>query len=461
MQTPNSTGRRAIALRIAAIYFLAAAAWIVLSDVVLLEIAPDLGSLAGASIAKGLLFCAVTSLVLYVSLKRLLRAPDNGEAHPASNIRPASAWKSGPVFVFAAVAVLVVALGFGMFALDARHERDDAHATLAAIGELKGRQIEQWLEQRRQVALAFAGSRRLKEQAAVAARGGAGAAASLAQRLEAIRSALQIDAILVLDSGGRVVVGAGDSKFLGISAATATAAQRLFASGEEVSHFLHRDGIDAGALVLIDFLVPLHSIDGGASFGGVLAFRENARADLFKMVERWPTASTSAESLLVRRDGDEVLFLNDLRFHKDAAFKLRRTLGDLSLPAANALSNGGHSPVDGIDYRGVPVVAASRAIAGTDWVMMAKIDSDEVLAPVRRSATIWLTAIWGIVLLGALGVAALWRERSRAVALREHADAVERSALGHHLDLMSRYANDIILLTDADGRIVQANERAI
>ena len=37
----------------------------------------------------------------------------------------------------------------------------------------------------------------------------------------------------------------------------------------------------------------------------------------------WPLPSASGESLLFRRDGDAVLFLNDVRFGRDTAVKLR------------------------------------------------------------------------------------------------------------------------------------------
>jgi PAS domain S-box-containing protein len=40
-------------------------------------------------------------------------------------------------------------------------------------------------------------------------------------------------------------------------------------------------------------------------------------------------------------------------------------------------------------------------------------------------------------------------------------DSIERRAIDHHLGLISRHANDIILLVDIAGRIVDANERAL
>ncbi|MEW6688853.1 MAG: PAS domain S-box protein [Pseudomonadota bacterium] len=66
-------GHRGIALRVCAIYFIAAAAWIVGSDLVMLVWLPESAPLVAPSIAKGLLFVLVTSAVLYSVLHYVAR----------------------------------------------------------------------------------------------------------------------------------------------------------------------------------------------------------------------------------------------------------------------------------------------------------------------------------------------------------------------------------------------------
>jgi hypothetical protein len=116
--------RRASARRVAAIYFFAAAAWIVLSDLVLLSFEVDLGGIVGGSIAKGLLFCAVTAILLYLALTRALAAP-----RKAPDLSDAPPLRSGPAGIFAVIAFAVVALAGAMFALDTQH-------TEAAAGKI-------------------------------------------------------------------------------------------------------------------------------------------------------------------------------------------------------------------------------------------------------------------------------------------------------------------------------------
>ena len=40
--------------------------------------------------------------------------------------------------------------------------------------------------------------------------------------------------------------------------------------------------------------------------------------------------------------------------------------------------------VEGVDYRGVPVIAAVRAVPDSPWFLVARMDASEVYAPVRE-----------------------------------------------------------------------------
>jgi len=52
--------------------------------------------------------------------------------------------------------------------------------------------------------------------------------------------------------------------------------------------------------------------------------RVTAQRFIFPLIQTWPTASASAETLLVRRDGESVLFLNTLRHQNGMPLTLRR-----------------------------------------------------------------------------------------------------------------------------------------
>ena len=171
-------------------------------------------------------------------------------------------------------------------------------------------------------------------------------------------------------------------------------------------------------------------------------------------MKSWPTPSRTAETLLVRREGNDVLFLNELRHRRGTALKLRLpTDAEKRMPAAMAVL-GEVGVVEGNDYRGVPVVGAVRAVPGIPWFMVAKVDQDEIYAPLYRQA--WLTLVaWGLLLAAA--VMSMWLLAQRSELLSER----QRSALSKRLAAVMQQANDIILLADEDYRIVDANERAV
>ncbi len=82
-------------------------------------------------------------------------------------------------------------------------------------------------------------------------------------------------------------------------------------------------------------------------------------------------------------------------------------------------------------------------------------------APLRQEVALIVTSF--ILLAAALvgGILFVWsRQEALGTRQRLEAEMARRAMLGH-FDYLSRYANDIILLPDATGRIMEANDRAV
>jgi signal transduction histidine kinase/PAS domain-containing protein len=140
---------------------------------------------------------------------------------------------------------------------------------------------------------------------------------------------------------------------------------------------------------------------------------------LFSALQTWPTPSRTAETLLVRREGDEVVFLNDLRHQADTSLKLRISISQHpELIAAKAVT-GEAGLLTGLDYREVPVFAAVRQVPDSPWSVIAKQDQVEVFAPLRKQG--WMLAGIGMSLMAAAltGGGYFWRNRERLLALDE------------------------------------------
>jgi len=148
---------------------------------------------------------------------------------------------------------------------------------------------------------------------------------------------------------------------------------------------------------------------------------------LYPFIEQWPTPSESAETVLVQREGNEAVFLNPLRHATNAPLTLRFPIDSTSqLPSVKMFRGdkdiGDGQVVESLDYRGMRVLAVTRWIPNTPWLMIAKVDEEEVFAPLRQEA-------WGIAIISALTLAvialsigSLWRHQKLVYARRELAE---------------------------------------
>jgi PAS domain S-box-containing protein len=163
---------------------------------------------------------------------------------------------------------------------------------------------------------------------------------------------------------------------------------------------------------------------------------------------------------LARRGANEIVYLSHLQRREVSDFPLRLPLaGNKLLAARGAL--GFEGVINGFDYAGVPVLAAVRRVPDTPWILVAKIDLEEVHAPIERQ-TFWL-ALFGCSVLLTIGpgVAFTLRDlRMHFEIQRYRAELQERTLRGHY-DYLSRFSNDIILLANRAGLILEANDRAV
>ena len=173
---------------------------------------------------------------------------------------------------------------------------------------------------------------------------------------------------------------------------------------------------------------------------------------VYPMLLAQPVPTSSGEAVLVRRERDRVRFLSPLRHRNAAPLTYSRPLDTPGLAAQEVVE--GHQGFSAyIDYRGAPVFAAIRMVAGMPWGLVIKVDRSEALAlfhtRVRATAT-FLGLITAALALAGFG---FWRSRR---ARYEAAVARSEARFAH---LFER-ANDAIVVSQPDGRIVAANARA-
>lgn len=193
---------------------------------------------------------------------------------------------------------------------------------------------------------------------------------------------------------------------------------------------------------------------------GVLVLRIDPTAYLYPYIHQWPVPSRTADAMLVRREGNDVLCLNDLKFQENAALKLRFSLDENRDVVAVKAALGQTGIVEGMDYRGAPEVAAVRAVSNSPWFLVAGMDISEVHAPVR--GRIWMMfGIVGILVLSAGAVMGLAWQGRRMQFYREKQETED--ALQESRALMQSIADnttDAIYVKDLQGRYLFLNAAA-
>ena len=202
-------------------------------------------------------------------------------------------------------------------------------------------------------------------------------------------------------------------------------------------------------------------IDGTKTVVGAVVYQIDPYYVLYPILQSWPTSSKTAELVMVRRDPkkNEIVVLNELRLRKGAPLKLRESLTETQRPCVRA-ALGEEGIVRGIDYRKAAVLAVNHIIPDSPWFLTAKIDIAEVNAPWRRWS--YLIPILTMTMLASagLGVALLWRNRDVQFYRKQYQSESERRSLVQRYEYLTKYAYDIILLTDKDWKIIEANDRA-
>lgn len=364
-----------------------------------------------------------------------------------------------PLLVYGAFAGLVAASYFSSFVrIEALIQQEKLH-DLGTIADLKVSQIETWRGNYLRAAEAHTQDSVLAAEFGQWLREGApadGRRQRLRRMLAELQHAEGYKAIALADRQGVVRLSLADD--FRLEALDQSLALQAMRERVPVYSDLHRH---ADGEITLDLIAPLSIAGKDSRIVGTLVLQIDPASYLYPLLRSWPQNSASGESLLVRRDGDEVLFLNELRHRDGTALTLRLPLDSPDLPAAMAI-HGLTSAAQSLDYRGIPVVAEMRPVAGTSWFVVSKIDRDELFAPINRlkklSTSLGLTLI---VIVGLLVYFWLrgYQERIRSLKLQQAA-TMEREMLMMHFEYLSKYANDIIMLADENGNLIEANERA-
>jgi PAS domain S-box-containing protein len=338
--------------------------------------------------------------------------------------------------ILAAALVIVAAV----LAVAYQHQQREARegSRLEAISRLQAEAIETWYAER------LAQAEFLRTSAAFAdlyqrwrTRDERASRDRLLSRLIDYRIAAAVAGAVVLDESANVVladaaVGRDDA------AQARRAAVDALASGSVRHTGIYRHG-DGGQTIGLDFVAPLRSGDGPPR--AAIALHVDVDTALLRRLEAWPVPMPSARSLLVVRDGDDLV---DVRSGVRSAIAASNAAGARVVRGELAAGTAAR----GTDLHGVPVLAVVRPIGGTDWFVVARVDRTALQAETLREA-LWIGVAAAVALL-AIGLGARRLNETRMLRIaRATADELD-----HH-------RNDLLVQVEARTRELQEANRQL
>ncbi|MBK9091046.1 MAG: PAS domain S-box protein [Holophagales bacterium] len=417
-----------------------------------------LGYVAGEPIFYGGTFippAATTSAAFAALGVGILALARPRERKQSDRVRLPAGGEVALIALFLSLAAGIVLSGVYWFREQDRRFRAQAYREVSAIADLKAGELVRWRSERLGDGSVLAGSRAFEQLARGVVEGSAPSESAelLEEWLETIQKSYGYESVELLapDGSSRLRVPRG-------SAIPCAELRRRLPQVLEQSDALlldlHRDG--PGGAIHMGVLVPIR--DESARSGiGVVVLSIDPGTFLYPFIAHWPLPSRTAETLLVRQEGSDALFLNELRFARGPALALRVPLSRTDIPAVRA-AFGEESVGLGTDYRGIPVLAATRVIPGSDWGLVARIDVSEAFAPLRER--LWLTVLLMAGLLFAVGsgVAAGWRRQLGRLERARRAAESERAWLR---DVIERSLNEVYVLDRESHRFRFVNRGAV
>jgi PAS domain S-box-containing protein len=380
--------------------------------------------------------------------------PGHGAPRPRSLLIPA--------LVFLALAAIVSVAGLLVFQRQAKDLREESTHALLDVQKLQSAEISRWFaDEVDDVRLLGSDQGLAGPLGAAAVEPGRPVPESLRGELELFRRGHGVAQISVFDKQSRLLVRSPRKAGAGGALEPTPQERRVAAEA------LRRDGpafsgvyLAPDGTAILDFAAPLRDLASRDPVIGVVVCREVAADTLFPLLEVWPRSEKSGDSVLVARQGDHAVLVNPLRLGGLAPLSRSVPMTRTKVTAVMAVL-GRSGVVQGVDYRGVPVLAAMGRVAGTPWSLVVKQDLAVVDRPVNARG--WATFAWvvGLILFAGVALLLYWRWRDTST-LRQLVDAERerRRAEDRYVALM-REAKEIILLVDGQGRIAEANDFAL
>lgn len=451
------------------LYLVFGFSWILGTDYLLERSFPDPEAFAGWQSVKGLAFILTSAIFFFLALRSTaakvsvdasLGVTEGCEhSDPSDSPRKTTGRLWVPVGLFVVTIFVLMVAGVAVYRQIYIAMRADAWSDLRNVAGLKALQVNDWRRERFGDVATITGDKNFMQTLQVWLERGENSGVvpdRIIRRMEAIRKGYGYHALLICDTSGTLRYSASEHP----SPIPAEPVLNKVLRERRPAFSSFHVPLEGGPQV-VDFVVPLANAEGGREkIFGALVFRMPIENGLFPDLQWWSGSFRSSETLVIQNAGNVSPVV--ISFRHDGGMKHVVTQGDKIGGLRSFLLQVKQEHVsETLDYRGVPVLAVLEPVPDADWLLVTKVDRDEVYRPLRRLGMASGLAVLFLTGVSALGIGLWWRQQQAGFAVAQLRGQLQRQSLRQQLEYLTRFANDSILLLDGQGKIVEANERAL
>ncbi|MCF8242077.1 MAG: PAS domain S-box protein [Melioribacteraceae bacterium] len=358
------------------------------------------------------------------------------------------------IFIYTFLVAVVLSIGgYYFYSHEETAIKNEKNNDLIAISNLKIDQLTQWLYERRSEAHFFSSNPNFIKNAINLSTGinTDNAGNYFLSRLKPIFISHEYENILITDKD-KTIIFAVNSENNHIDDTSFVMIEKALSKREIVFTDIFKCAI-TGRLML-EFIAPVFDRKGNPT--AAIIFRINPTKYLYPLINSWPMPSKTAETLILRKEGDSALFLNELRHKKNTALKHKLQIINKNVPTIQAVL-GTEGIFEGTDYRGVDVLSFISKIPKTEWFMIAKVDKSEIYSELNFKAAVIVLFILVLILFSATGLSWIYHYNQRNLFRELFSKEKELSEFHKQFKTTLYSIGDGVITTDKNGKVKEMN----
>jgi len=276
--------------------------------------------------------------------------------------------------------MVILIFGYWLYIKEQEVSKDEKYGNLRAVSLLKSNQLIQWRHERLSEVLFFSRNLPYSVYAQEIIKGNNQVKVPFRNALKQIMTNKRYDNIFIISDEGRLLFSV-DTTFVAPDSLTLRFSHSVFVSAKTVVRDFYF--CNTQKMTYLDYITPIFNNEN--EIIAVMFFRIDAADFISPFVQEWPIARKTAETYLVKRDGDSLFVLSELRYLQNPYLHYGMPLSRTGVIAVKA-AMGFEGRFEGTDYMGQKVLADVRKVPETDWYLVSQIYKKEIFSDLNERA---------------------------------------------------------------------------